>query len=78
MRRAETYSELQNLLGTPLVLVAEQWDALSWQQGNSGVSMVRIRRAWEELLHPASTGSLLKTGLVETARFGLAVLGWVS
>lgn len=37
-------------------------------------SVVRIRWAWEEVLHPASTGSLLKTGLGETARFEMAVL----
>lgn len=39
---------------------------------------MRIRCAWEELLHPASTGSLLKTGLGKAARFGLAVLSWMS
>lgn len=64
----------QNLLGIPLVLVARQWDVLSWQQGDSAGSMVRIRCARRELLHPASTRSLLRTGLGETARFGLAVL----
>lgn len=39
--------------------------------------MVRVKCAWGELLHPASTGSLLRTGLGETDRFGLAVLGEV-